>query len=71
MLDTDGLTYADYARGGFWQLLVVTGLTLVVLAGAARWAPRDTRADRVADPGPARRARRCSPWSWSPPRSTG
>jgi hypothetical protein len=47
VLDTDGLTYAEYARGGFWQLLVVTGLTLVVLAGAARWAPRDTRTDRV------------------------
>ncbi len=47
VLDTDGLTYADYARGGFWQLLAVTGLTLVVLAGAVRWAPRATRADRV------------------------
>jgi hypothetical protein len=47
VLDTDGLTYAQYARGGFWQLLVVTGLTLLVLAGAARWAPRDTGADRV------------------------
>ncbi|MCA2212638.1 DUF4153 domain-containing protein [Jidongwangia harbinensis] len=44
---TDGLTYAAYARGGFWQLLVITGLTLLVLAGAARWAPRRTRADRV------------------------
>jgi hypothetical protein len=47
VLDTDGLTYADYARGGFWQLLVVTGLTLVVLAGAARKAPRDTPTDRA------------------------
>ncbi|MEU8608006.1 DUF4173 domain-containing protein [Actinoplanes sp. NPDC048791] len=47
VLDTDGLTYAEYARGGFWQLLVVTGLTLLVLAGAARWAPRDTGTDRV------------------------
>jgi hypothetical protein len=47
VLGTDGLTFADYARGGFWQLLVVTGLTLAVLAGAARWAPRDTRTDRV------------------------
>ena len=47
VLDTDGLTYAEYARGGFWQLLVVTGLTLVVLAGAARWAPRDTGTDRA------------------------
>lgn len=47
VLDTEGLTYAQYARGGFWQLLVVTGLTLVVFAGAARWAPRETRTDRV------------------------
>ncbi|RSM47738.1 DUF4173 domain-containing protein [Actinoplanes sp. ATCC 53533] len=47
VLDTDGLTYAEYARGGFWQLLIVTGLTLVVLAGAARWAPRETKTDRM------------------------
>ncbi|WP_199513170.1 DUF4153 domain-containing protein [Nucisporomicrobium flavum] len=47
VLDTDGLTYAQYARSGFWQLLVVTGLTLLVLAGAARWAPRETRTDRL------------------------
>jgi hypothetical protein len=47
VLVTDGLTYADYARGGFWQLVAITGLTLVVLAGAARWAPRGTRTDRV------------------------
>jgi len=47
VLETDGLTYAGYARGGFWQLLFVTGLTLVVLAGAARWAPRQQAADRL------------------------
>jgi uncharacterized protein DUF4153 len=47
VLDTDGLTYADYARGGFWQLSFVTGLTLVVLAGAARWAPKEKGTDRV------------------------
>lgn len=47
VLDTDGLTYAHYARSGFWQLLFVTGLTLVVLAGAARWAPRSRPADRM------------------------
>ena len=44
---TDGLTYAAYARGGFWQLSFVTGLALLVLAGAARWAPRATTADRI------------------------
>ncbi|WP_433299334.1 DUF4153 domain-containing protein [Actinoplanes sp. CA-030573] len=46
VLETDGLTYAEYARSGFWQLCFVTALTLVVLAGAARWAPRTTPADR-------------------------
>ncbi|MBB4738024.1 hypothetical protein BJY16_001483 [Actinoplanes octamycinicus] len=47
VLRTAGLTYAEYARGGFWQLCFVTGLTLVVLAGAARWAPRRTAGDRA------------------------
>ena len=44
--DTAGLTYADHARGGFWQLLVVTVLTLMVIAGAVRWAPRQAPAQR-------------------------
>ena len=39
--------YADRAREGFWQLSFVTGLTLVVLAGAARWAPRREPVDRL------------------------
>ncbi|MEV6635213.1 DUF4153 domain-containing protein [Actinoplanes sp. NPDC051470] len=47
VLDTEGLTYAEYARGGFWQLLIVTGLTLAVLGVAARWAPRDHPLDRM------------------------
>lgn len=47
VLDTDGLTFAEYARGGFWQLCFVTALTLLVLAGAARWAPREQPADRL------------------------
>ncbi|HEU4348837.1 MAG TPA: DUF4173 domain-containing protein [Actinoplanes sp.] len=47
VLDTAGLTYAEYARSGFWELLVVTGLTLLVLAGAVRWAPRATTTDRA------------------------
>ena len=38
---TPGLTYAQYARGGFWQLLVVTVLTLLVFWGAVRFADRD------------------------------
>jgi hypothetical protein len=44
---TTGLSYADYARGGFWQLCFIIGLTLLVLAGAARWAPREAPADRA------------------------
>jgi hypothetical protein len=40
-----GPTYAEYARSGFWQLLAVSALTLLVIAGAMRWAPRRTRAD--------------------------
>ncbi|WP_405101780.1 DUF4153 domain-containing protein [Micromonospora sp. NBC_01412] len=44
---TAGLSYAQYGRGGFWQLLAVAALTLLVIAGATRWAPRATRADRL------------------------
>ena len=39
MLDTAGLTYAEYARSGFWQLLAVAALTFAVIAAARRWAP--------------------------------
>ena len=38
VLDTAGLTYAEYARSGFAQLLVVAALTLAVVAAAHRWA---------------------------------
>lgn len=47
VLRTAGLTYAEYARGGFWQLLAVTALTLLVIAVAARRAPKATRGDRL------------------------
>ncbi|MFY1618404.1 DUF4153 domain-containing protein [Micromonospora sp. WMMD736] len=47
VLRTAGLTYAQYARGGFWQLLAVTGLTLLVIAVAARRAPKATPTDRL------------------------
>jgi Domain of unknown function (DUF4153) len=47
VLRTAHLSFADYARRGFWQLLVVSVLTLGVLAVAARRAPRDTQTDRV------------------------
>ena len=47
VLRTTGLTYSAYARHGFWQLLVVTGLTLVVIAVAVRLAPRVTPRERL------------------------
>lgn len=47
VLGTAGLTYAEYARGGFGQLVVVTLLTLSVVAAAARWAPRRTGRQRA------------------------
>ncbi|MEH0844464.1 DUF4153 domain-containing protein [Micromonospora sp. CPCC 205711] len=47
VLKTAGLSYAEYARSGFWQLLFVTLLTLAVLGGVSRWARRETRSDRL------------------------
>ncbi|MGX7828405.1 DUF4153 domain-containing protein [Actinokineospora sp. 24-640] len=44
---TAELTYAVYARSGFWQLLVVTALTLAVIAVTARVAPTGTVLERV------------------------
>ncbi|WP_250446836.1 DUF4153 domain-containing protein, partial [Actinotalea sp. C106] len=48
VLETAGLTHAQYAREGFGQLAVATALTLVVVALAARRAPRTTARERVA-----------------------
>lgn len=39
--ETAGVTYAQYARDGFAQLVVAAALTLAVIAAAGRWA-RDT-----------------------------
>lgn len=47
VLRTSGLTYAEYARQGFWQLLVVAALTLMVVALATRLVPRDRAGDRL------------------------
>ncbi|WP_198035347.1 DUF4153 domain-containing protein [Streptacidiphilus rugosus] len=41
-----GLFPAEYARQGFWQLLWVLVLTLLVVALATYWAPRSTAGDR-------------------------
>ena len=47
VVSTAGLTYAQYARQGFWQLLVVTALTLGVVAVAIRKAARVSKSDRT------------------------
>nr|WP_299540653.1 DUF4173 domain-containing protein [uncultured Streptomyces sp.] len=47
VLAETGLTPAEYARQGFWQLLWATVLTLVVIALALRWAPRGGPKDRL------------------------
>ncbi|MFE7626168.1 DUF4153 domain-containing protein [Streptomyces sp. NPDC057509] len=46
MAETD-LSYSEYARQGFWQLLWATVLTLGVIALALRWAPRGGARDRT------------------------
>ena len=38
VLETAGLTYAEYARQGFWQLIAAAVLTLLVVATAVRVA---------------------------------
>lgn len=47
VLSTAGLTYAEYARQGFGQLVAAAVLTLAVVAVCARVVPRDARADRL------------------------
>lgn len=47
VLETEGLSYAQYAREGFAQLVVATALTLVVLAVAVRRAPRSGPRDTL------------------------
>ncbi|MFD3548425.1 DUF4173 domain-containing protein [Streptomyces sp. NPDC058655] len=46
IMRSTGLSYASYARQGFWQLLWATLLTLAVIALALRWAPRGGAGDR-------------------------
>jgi Domain of unknown function (DUF4153) len=45
VLGAGGPDYADYARGGFVQLTVVTALTLGIVAVLAAWASRATAMD--------------------------
>lgn len=51
VLTTAGLTYAQYAREGFAQLVAATALTLLVMAVAVRRAPRLTHRDRAISRG--------------------
>ncbi|WP_307853360.1 DUF4173 domain-containing protein [Kitasatospora sp. RG8] len=46
IMENTGMSRSEYARQGFWQLMAVTVLTLVVVAVAKRWAPRSTESDR-------------------------
>ncbi len=46
VLQTPGLTYAEYAREGFGQLVAVAFLTLAVIAATRRWTEGD-RAQRM------------------------
>ncbi|APA99022.1 DUF4153 domain-containing protein [Nocardia seriolae] len=43
---TAGLTYAEYARGGFWQLSIVSMLTLAVIGAVLRYARRESGRER-------------------------
>jgi hypothetical protein len=47
VLRTTGLTYAQYARSGFWQLLAVTVLALGVIVLGSRWARASTASERA------------------------
>jgi Domain of unknown function (DUF4173) len=48
VLETAGVTYAEYARQGFWQLLAAAGLTLVVIGAALACAATPERKHRLA-----------------------
>ena len=47
VLRTAGLTYAEYARSGFWQLLVVTVLTFAVVGALWKLAAVRNRRDSL------------------------
>ena len=47
VLRTSGLTYAEYARSGFWQLLAACTLTFVVFGAAAVFARIGTARQRL------------------------
>lgn len=46
VLATAGLTYAEYARSGFFQLVAIAGLVLLVIAATVAVAPPGSERDR-------------------------
>lgn len=46
VLQTAGLTYAEYARSGFFQLVAIAGLVLLVIAGTIAVVPPRSDRDR-------------------------
>ena len=48
VLDTVGLSYAEYARSGFFQLVYVALLVLGVIAASVRWARADSKREMLA-----------------------
>ncbi|MBA2332977.1 MAG: DUF4173 domain-containing protein [Actinobacteria bacterium] len=48
VLETSGLTYAEYARSGFWQLLTACALTFAVFGAAATFARVGGTGQRLA-----------------------
>jgi hypothetical protein len=46
VLRTTGLTYAEYARSGFFQLVVIAALVLVVVAASVNLAKSESERDR-------------------------
>ena len=47
VLDTAGLTYAEYARSGFFQLVLIAGLVLGVIASTVRFGDQRAVRDRA------------------------
>jgi Domain of unknown function (DUF4173) len=43
VLGTSGLSFAEHAREGFFQMVAVVVLVLAVVAAGVRWAPRSAR----------------------------
>ena len=48
VLRTSGLTYAEYARQGFWQLLLAAALTFAVVGAAVVFSKTPARSHRLA-----------------------